>query len=71
MTEHWYRRSQIAFYEKHRSRLALTCLRVYLRVRYALLSRFGDSDRRQRAQAVADSLRGAPDATPSVTTGDR
>lgn len=69
LTERWYRASQIAFYDKHRSRMALACLRAYLRVRYALVSRFGDRQRRMRARAVDEWLRGVPE-TPEATVSD-
>ena len=70
MTERWYRNSQIAFYDKHRSRIALTCLRTYLRTRYGLMSRFGNKHYRAQARAVADSLRVAPQTTASDVAGD-
>ena len=66
-TERWYRASQIAFYDKHRSRVALASLRMYLHIRYALMSRFGDRKRRMRARAVADWLRGEPAPTAADT----
>ena len=71
LTERWYRASQIDFYDKHRSRAALICLRAYLRLRYALSSRFGDRQRRMRARAVNDWLRGRPEATVVDAASDR
>ncbi len=70
LTERWYRASQIGFYDKHRSRIALASLRMYLRVRYALMSRFGDRTQRMRARDVADWLRSGPEATAADAASD-
>ncbi len=71
LTERWYRASQIAFYDKHRSRIALACLRAYLRLRYALMSRLGDAARRARGREVTSWLRSASVTPSSDDPGSR
>ncbi len=70
LTERWYRTSQIAFYGKHRSRVALGCLRTYLRLRYALMSLFGDAPHRARGREIAASLRRTPATALFDDSGD-
>lgn len=50
--ERAYRDSQLAFYEKHRSRMTRLVLETYLKLRYTLLGVFGSARQRERARSI-------------------
>jgi GT2 family glycosyltransferase len=59
-TARHYRRSQLAFYRKHRGMLATGALRLYLAFRFALAWLFGRGESRARAAALLrDTARGS------------
>lgn len=57
-----YRRSQLAFYDKHRTRLSRTILRMYLRIRFGPAALLGDTGARDVLRLLRSDGAPAPGA---------